>query len=91
MNYYFLISACTGLQFVADGIYKSFGLFNVKLLEKFNEIVSLTTLIMGIMNGVYCITGNKIVLKHDSHLYSTKRNGEHVLFHFFFVVVVIIL
>ena len=83
MYYFFLISACTGLQFVAEGIFKSFGLFNVKLLEEFNETVSLTTLIKGIMSGVYCIAGNKIVLKHDNHLYSTKRNVQQVLFHFF--------
>jgi hypothetical protein len=50
------LTACTVLQFLTDGILKSFGLFYVAILEEFKETVTFTTMITGIMNGVYCLT-----------------------------------
>lgn len=51
-----ILTACTGLQFLTDGILKSFGLFYVAILEEFKGSITFTTMITGIMNGVYCLT-----------------------------------
>ncbi|CAC5378896.1 unnamed protein product [Mytilus coruscus] len=51
-----VLFACTVLQFLTDSILKSFGLFYVEIIDEFHESVSFTSLITGIMFGVYCLS-----------------------------------
>ncbi|VDI47753.1 Hypothetical predicted protein [Mytilus galloprovincialis] len=51
-----VLFACTVLQFLTDSILKSFGLFYVEIIDEFQESVSFTSLITGIMFGVYCLS-----------------------------------
>ncbi|XP_063428198.1 monocarboxylate transporter 11-like [Mytilus trossulus] len=57
-----VLSACVILQFLTAGVVSSFGLFFVEILEVYDEKVSTATLIMGLMNGVYCLSSLPIMM-----------------------------
>ncbi|CAC5378901.1 unnamed protein product [Mytilus coruscus] len=57
-----VLSACVVLQCLTSGVVSSFGLFFVEILEVYDEKVSTATLIMGMMNGAYCLSSLPIMM-----------------------------